>query len=221
MDFVIIDDESFWIEKINSIVKNISTVKKIKTTISNFTSYNNSLKQIIENGKRKIYIIDIKLENSKFSGYDIARIIREKNKDWDSIIIFASAFDVKSNIISDRLLALTYVSKYKDFVNNLSDTINLALNVIWEKKFITIKENRISYTILIDDILYTEKEKNSKYCLIKTTNNKYRVRNSLNNLNKELEFDIYKNYLLINKKNIILKTDKEIIFKNQLKIPLK
>ena len=229
MKVVIIDDEGFWIERITKIAKNVIEdqenidnikLKKNDRSIISFTKYNNDLKKTIYSGQKNIYVIDIKLQQSKMSGYDIARIIREEAKDWESVIIFSSAFDMKEHIISDRLSALTYISKFKDFDLNMHKSLELALSIIIKKRFISITSHRVSYKLLIDNIFYVEKIKNSKYCIIKTSNNEFRVRSSLSGLNKNLKFRIHKNYLLLNNNNVIQTNETEVIFKDQSRIPI-
>ena len=103
-------------------------------------------------------------------------------------------------MISLRLLIFTYLSKFYDFEN---------------KKLLTINRK---CKILITDICYILKEKDSKYCYIKTLDNEYRIRKSLKHLKEELHLKKIKNYILINEKNVLLRDKNTIIFKNKLEI---
>ena len=79
----------------------------------------------------------------------------------------------KENIISDRLSVLTYISKLVNFDNNIKESIKLAVKIILKNNFIEFKESGIKNKVAIDNIIYIKKEKYSKYCIIKTTENKF------------------------------------------------
>ena len=92
------------------------------------------------------------------------------------------------NAISQRLAILTYISKNKYFNYNLAESIKLGAKILANNKFITIKEGNKSYQLVISDIIKVTKETTSKYSIIETINNTFRVRVSLKKLNLELNF---------------------------------
>ena len=213
MKIVVIEDN----QDLNQIMcKNIN-----KTLINNsydydvisFSKYNKSLQKIIFDKEIKIYIIDLELGNK--SGYDICREIRDFAYDWDSLIIISSIHNYKEHFISLRLLIFTYLSKLYDFDCNLETAVLDAIQIFENKRLLAINKN---CKVSINDIYYILKEKNSKYCLIKTQHQEFRIRRSLKSLQEELHFEKIKNYILINQKNVASKNKNIVTFKNKLKI---
>ena len=69
-------------------------------------------------------------------------------------------------------------------------------------------------------MLYASKEKYSKYCIIKTFDNEFRVRKNIYELQEELHLKKFKRHLLANEKNIMSVDEEEITFTNEEKIKL-
>lgn len=213
MKIVVIEDH----DELNEIIcKNISKTlinHNYDYDIKTFTKYHSNLNKIIYDKDVKIYIIDLEL--GTMSGYDIIREIRKKAYDWDSIIIVSSVHNQKENLISKRLSIFTYLSKFFNFLENLEDTLLEAIHIFEHKKLLTINKN---CKILIHDICYILKEKDSKYCLIKTIHDEFRIRKSLKSLGEELHLKRIKNYILINESNVVYTSKNKIRFKNKLEI---
>ena len=213
MKIIIIEDESHFNRIIYNNIDEILMTKNLNYPLRSFKEYDDNLKRIIYDGEIKIYIIDLKL--NKYSGYDICREIREKACDWNSIIIIASVYNEKENIISLRLGIFTYISKLCDFESNLKETVLFAIHIMKKNRFLKINRD---CEISIKDICYILKEKNSKYCIIKTFYDEYRIRKSLKELEKRLHFKKFKNYLLINENNTRVIEKNRIIFENKIEI---
>ena len=98
MKVVIVEDKKEINNKINKLTNRILIEKNYDSDVISFLGYNEELKKILYSPERKIYILDIILND--YSGHDIAREIREKAKDWDSIIIISSAHNLKETLIS-------------------------------------------------------------------------------------------------------------------------
>ena len=212
MEVVVIEDEQFWQSKIKKVLER----NNIEDNFLYFDRYNENLEEIIYNKNKKIYLIDIELKNSEKGGIIIASIIREY--DWKSIIIFFSAYNEKEHIISLRLNALTYIEKANDFEAELIKTFNSAKNILLDNNFIEIEVNNKKLNLYINDILYIIKEKSSKYCIIKTTSGTIRVRSSLTELKKQVNFKQVKKHLLINENNIKYELKSKVIFNNDIVI---
>ena len=209
MKIVVVENDNIWSQRT---IKNItkSLIKEnINKPIITFNKYTQELKKLIYDNSQKIYILDIELGES--SGYDIAREIRDCANDWDSIIIISSIYNQKENIISDRLSVLTYISKLIDFDINMQQSIKLAIKILSKNNFLEFKESGIKEKIAINDIEYIKKEKYSKYCIIKTTDNTFRVRDTISNLKENTKLTQIKKDLLINTKQIKNKRDIEKI----------
>lgn len=213
MKIVVVEDNLKFNERISITINNILKEEKIESKIIKFYEHNTELETLIHNKEVKIYILDIEIKG--YSGYDIAREIRESANDWESIIIIASVHNLKEKIISLRLSILTYLLKFDNFDKNLKDTIKTAINIFKQKGVIDLTDN---YKLLSNDILYIIKEKNSKYCIIKTMAKEIRVRNSLKKLQEELHLAKYKKHILVNEYHIKEKNNKYIVFKDNSKL---
>ena len=187
MKIVIIDDENYWLHKMDKAIRDIPYLKNLNIQIVKFKRYDEELRKILYDNSSKIYIIDIQLRDT-YNGYDIVHEIRDIIFDWKSIIILAYIHDEMKNAISQRLAILTYISKNKYFNYNLAESIKLGAKILANNKFITIKEGNKSYQLVISDIIKVTKETTSKYSIIETINNTFRVRVSLKKLNLELNF---------------------------------
>lgn len=206
MKIVIVENDEKWQKRTIKNVNKALITEDTNEKICSFNRYTKELKNIIYDNSKKIYILDIEL--GEYSGYDIAREIRDCANDWESIIIISSIYNQKENIISDRLSILTYISKLIDFDNNIKESVKLALKIIYRDNFFEFKESGINNKIAIKDIKYIKKEKYSKYCTIKTIEDTFRVRDTIINLKEKTKLTQVKKDLLINKKYI--KNKKEI-----------
>lgn len=154
MNLVVVEDNLKFNERISVTINDILKEEKIESKIIKFYEYNKDLEKLIHNKEVKIYILDICIK--EYSGYDIAREIRESANDWESIIIIASVHNLKEKIISLRLSILTYLLKFDNFDKNLKDTMKTAINIFKQKGVIDLTDN---YKLLSNDILYIMKEK--------------------------------------------------------------
>jgi len=200
MKIVIVENEDNWSKRTLKNINKVLISEHIDEKIFCFNRYTKELKNIIYSNDKKIYILDIEL--GEYSGYDIAREIRDCANDWESIIIISSIYNQKENIISDRLSVLTYISKLVNFDNNIKESIKLAVKIILKNNFIEFKESGIKNKVAIDNIIYIKKEKYSKYCIIKTTENTFRVRETIFNLKEQTKLTQIKKDLLINNRYI-------------------
>jgi len=216
MKIIVIENNHNFNKKICKYLNQVLIENNLNWNPIPFLNFNDELNEIIHDKEIKIYIIDIKLSNN-FSGYDICRLIRESAYDWDSIIIISSIHNQKEDFISLRLSIFTYLSKHYRYEDNLKESVLQAINILEQKKFLKINK---SCRISINDICYILKEKNSKYCYIKTLDDHFRIRKSLKSLEKELQLRKVKAYLLVNDKNIKSTDKNKITFENKIKIKI-
>lgn len=197
MKIIVIDNEKYWLKRYEKVINKFLIEHNLEIKIISFLEYTNELKNIIYDNEPKIFVIDMELGDD-INGYDIIYEIREGAFDWNSLIIIASAYNEKENIISSRLAVYTYILKNKEFENNLFQSIKQAIHILSNNRLIEIKEHHQKYTLVISDILCVKKEKYTKYCIIQTKDYEFRVRTSLSELNKELHFKRLNNYTLVN-----------------------
>lgn len=200
MKIVIVENDEAWLKRTLKDVNKVLNKENLKEKVLHFNKCTKTLRDIIYDKSKKIYILDIEL--GEYSGYDIAREIRDCANDWDSIIIISSIYNQKENIISDRLSVLTYISKLIDFDINMQESMRLAIKIISKNNLLEFKESGIQNKIVIDNIIYIQKEKYTKYCIIKTIDSFFRVRDTIINLKEKTKLVQIKKDLLVNKNYI-------------------
>ena len=218
MKVVIVDDIYEFSNIIKKSIIQVLIEENLDVGILTFDKYTKELNRLIYSNEIKIYILDYDLgENTSKNGYDIAREIRSDAHDWYSIIIICSIHNKKESFISARLSIFTYISKYHSFESNLKDTIKEAIEVINLTSTTSINTH---CQLFHNEVLYASKEKYSKYCIIKTFDNEFRVRKNIYELQEELHLKKFKRHLLANEKNIMSVDEEEITFTNEEKIKL-
>ena len=173
-----------------SVQKNIKAINvalanyEVDYRILKFDHYDDKLSEVISSKDcKKIYILDIEMKG--VSGLELASLIRED--DFDSIIIFVTAYDKYHNdVFYNRLMVLDFICKYDGYEGRLKDAINDALKIIYNKNTFVFKYNHVVYRIPYSHINYIEKEPLIKRCLIHTINNNFYVVNSIERLTKML-----------------------------------
>lgn len=138
----------------------------------------------------------------KFRGYTkeweefvkAARRIREEFDDWVSMIMIITAYsEYKYEALSKRLMLVDFINKLDDFEIRLREALQICMKN-YDKKFKNIKYNyrNISYNIELRNILYIEKELDSKRSRIKTIHGDYYIQGSLESISKKLDKRFFK-----------------------------
>ena len=152
--------------------RNYSILEEVKTNTNN--------------DNFKIYILN--QTNIRGTGLEIAKYIRESLDDWKSIIIFISKTDdYKINVLTKSLYILDYIL-IEDIKNKLQNLIKISMKIYDSRpKELKFKYKNNSYNISFKDIVYIEKEKDSKRCIIYTKKNKYSIQSNLNEILSKLD----------------------------------
>ena len=140
----------------------------------------------------KIYILDIKTEEG--SGIDAARIIREENDDWVSMIIMISGYqEYKYEALGKRLMLVDFINKNDRFEQKLQDALLICMKN-YDNKYKSIKYTykNVAYNIEFRNIIKIEKEQESKRCIIYTDERKYYIQGSLNDVLTKLDKRFFK-----------------------------
>ncbi len=168
--------------------------------IYEFDSYNKDFDKIVkqDNGF-KIYFLDIKTNQG--SGIDAARKIREKYDDWVSIIIIMTSFaEYKYEALSSRLYLLDFIYKLDNCDRKIKEDLLIAMKAYDKKyKMLSYEYNHTYYKVEFRQIVYIEKEPDSKRCIIKTINGEQLIPGTLNDIYKKLD----ERFLKVHKSMII------------------
>ena len=194
IDFIICDDnKEFTImirKKIISFMKNHSD---IEYNIHAFYGYGKSFEEVVKSANTfKIYLLDI--ETKKGSGLDAARTIREKYDDWDStIVIVTNHEEFRYEALGNRLFIFDFINKLNNFEQLLEDDLNKMLRKYnKESNAIIVEFDHEIHRIELRDIVFVEKQIDSKKCLIKTLYGDRFVQSSLSDILDKLNEDFMK-----------------------------
>jgi two-component system response regulator AgrA len=216
INFIICDDNKLIVEKICNIVSKVMVPTEEEYKINTFTRFDSEFKKIMySNIGYKIYILDVEVGDT--SGLDIARKIRQK--DWNSIIIFVSAYyELSYPAFRDRLLILDFISKFDNFEKKLEECITLAMDIMGTKEHLSFLSENTMQKVDYKDILYITRDDKKRKVLIYTDYKVFNVNTTLLEIEKKLNRDFIRTHraCIVNKKNIksINYTENKITFKN-------
>ena len=212
MIIVVVEDNRILREReIEAIRK---ALKDYDYKIVEYSDFTKKLKKLIQTPDFKIYVLDIELLNS--SGIDIANYIRDYD-DMSEIIMCSFHYELEYKVLKSKLKILDFVSKYDNAYVNLT---NLILGVFnkHSRKVLKITDKGAILFIVMKDILYISKEKNTRKCVIKTFNNEYLVNKNLEEIKQELNSDFIQvsRNCIVNQNNVEEYNfkDSKIKFKN-------
>lgn len=160
------------------IILNFIGIREEKFKIFNYDEYNS------KNQNRNIYILST--ENIK-EALNIAKSIR-KHDDWVSqIIIITNLKNANKNCLINKLLVLDYIDINSNVKDKLKEALYLAYNIFNKKKTLNFIINGEISKIPYGDILYIEKSNNQNYCTIHTVEEEYIIKETINNLEEQLD----------------------------------
>lgn len=169
LNFIIYDDEKQFLQKNKQIIDNCMMNYDYDYKCYSFDEYNEKFENIVKNKSEfKIYLLDIEGKNK--SGLDIVRQIREKYNDWSSIIIMITSHnEFKYDALGNRLYLMDFINKLDNWEELLSEDIKRIINSYTNSSECLIYEfNHSLKRIEYKNIIYIEKEKDSKKCIIHT-----------------------------------------------------
>lgn len=212
MIIVVVEDNRILREReIKAIRK---ALKDYDYKIVEYSDFTKELKKLIQTPDFKIYVLDIELQNS--SGIDIANFIRDYD-DMSEIIMCSFHYELEYKVLKSKLKILDFVSKYDNAYVNLTNLILEVFNK-HSRKVLKITDKGVILSIVMKDILYISKEKNTRKCVIKTFNNEYLVNKNLEEINQELNSDFIQvsRNCIVNQNNVEEYNfkDSKIKFKN-------
>ena len=203
INFIICDDEAKYLNFMKNTITNYMMKNDMEYKIHTFSDYDMKFMKLVESRLPfKIYILDI--ETPTRSGFDVARIIR--NKDVDSIIIFLTGHQELSHIaVENEFLFLAFINKFDDCENRLIKNLDKALKFLKVRKTIRFKDNGIVYTIALDDILYITKDSVTRKCILKTDYAEFNVSKNLNAMMKILDDNFIQTHraCIVNKTRVV------------------
>ena len=188
INFIVCEDEKeIRVNTKNQIIKFMMNYD-IDYKIYEFDGYNAKFNKIARTDSGfKIYFLDIKTNAG--SGIDAARIIREQYDDWVSVIIVMTSFsEYKYEVLSSRLYLSDFINKLDNCNKKIKEDLIIAMKHYDRKyKMLSYEYNHTYYKIEYRQILYIEKEPDSKRCIIKTKTGEQIIPGTLTDVSKKLD----------------------------------
>lgn len=206
IDFVICDDNKEFTILLRKKVKQfMSKYPELECQYHIFSGYGKEFERIVESENTfKVYFLDI--ETKRGSGLDATRMIREKYDDWNSIIMIVTSHEeFRYEALSNRLYLFDFLNKLNNFDSNLEEDLkNVLKQYTRNSKSITLEYDRAIHRVELRDIIYVEKQIDSKKCIVVTTYGIKYVQCSLNDIYNQLDGDFMKasRSLIVNIKKI-------------------
>lgn len=206
IDFIICDVDKEFIETLRDEIKNfMKNYSEIRYKVHTYSSYNQDFRKMVTSKDSfKVYFLEI--GNKKNSGLDAARLIREKYDDWYSTITIVTAKEEYRYIaLGSKLFIFDFINKLNDFHNNIIEDLNIIIRKYFKgSDTLTFEYDYEIYKVQLKDIIYVEKEIDSKKCIIKTFYETKYITSSLNNIYKKLNSDFIKvsRSMIVNKNKI-------------------
>ena len=193
INFIICEDKPELLKEYKNQIDKFMMKYDIEYKCHTFDCYDNKWKIEINKIKGfKIYLLDIKTETG--SGIDAARLIREEDDDWVSMIIMISGFqEYKYEALGKRLMLVDFINKLDHSEQKLKEALLICMKN-YDNKYKSIKYTykSIAYNIEFRNIIKIEKEQESKRCIIYTDERKYYIQGSLNDVLTKLDKRFFK-----------------------------
>lgn len=207
IEFIIIDEDKKFLKLNRELIEKVLMNRDYTYKIYEYSDLNNIE---ITKDKYKIYIIDYNKKTLKMMNH-----IRNELNDWTSMILITSSTK-PDNLFNKRIMPIDIIIKDKNYDYNLNNCLLIALTN-YDNRPNTIKYNykNMYYNINLNEIIYIEKEKDNKRCMIKTKEDNYQILGNLNTIEKLLDKRFIKSSrsYLINMEQVKLYNTKDNIIK--------
>lgn len=190
MNFIIYEDEKEYSTRYINVIHKLLGTTNLNYKITEINEYNETSEKLLkEIDGNKTYILDIEVAGK--NGLELARKIR-KTGDWTSPIIIVTSHEEFKNVgYTGKILMLNFISKNGPLERDLSETLEVALEINMANKSLRYTNKGELYYISHQDILYIEKSLNDNTSNIVTKNHTYNIRKTIKELEEDLSNDIH------------------------------
>lgn len=193
INFIICEDEEVLRTSTKKTIISYMMNHDIDYKIYEFDGYDKRFENLVKKDIGfKIYLLDIVTKIG--SGVDAARIIREKYDDWvSSIIMITSHQEYKYEVLSSRLYLLDFINKLDNCTKKIREDLEIAMKYYDNRyKMLSYEYNHTYYKVEYRQIVYIEKEPDSKRCIIRTKEDKQIIPGTLNEVYEKLDDRFFK-----------------------------
>lgn len=222
MNFIICEDEKVLASHYKQTIEKFMMNYDVEYTISQFDGYNEEFKRLAKKEiGQKVYFLDVKTNCG--TGINAARMIREELDDWISMIIIITSYpEYRYDVIGKRLMLLDFINKLEKPDKRIVEDLKICMkNFDNKQNTLRFKYKGTVYNLHLKDIIYIEKEQDSKRCIIHTKNDNYYILGTLNEILKKLDNRFIKTHrsLVVNTDHVdyFKQSTNELYFKNKEK----
>ena len=186
VSFIVVEDDIKTRDTIKDVLAKVVMSKDNSIKTHYFTKYTKELKRIIEdNTFRKVFILDIQLE-TKTSGIEIAKMIRED--DWESEIIFITDHDKMFETVYRNVYEVfDFIEKFYNMEKRLTKDIELIFKKNFDNKMFMLSNRNVDLQIYYRAITYITRDKEERKVIIHTDSNTFKVNMNLNEIMEMLD----------------------------------
>lgn len=169
---IVVEDDKNAQMMVKKILRDLDIFKDEELKIEYFTKFTSSLKEIVKDTQdRKIYILDIQLE-TKISGIDIAKFIREN--DWESEIIFITNHDKMFETAYRSVYnVMDFIEKFHEMETKLKKDIRTIFKKDFDNKMFKYSSRNLNLQIYYRSITYLYRDKESRKIIVNTDRTSY------------------------------------------------
>lgn len=184
--FIVVEDDPKTQELIKEVLRKVLISKDINIEVKYFTKYTKELRKIIvDDSIRKVYIMDIELE-TKTSGIEIAKEIRER--DWESEIIFITCHDKMFETVYRNVYEVfDFIEKFYEMEQRLKKDIELIFQKNFDNKMFKVSSRNIDLQIYYRSITYITRDKEERKIMIHTDTNIFKLNMNLSDVTELLD----------------------------------
>lgn len=184
--FIVIEDDLAHQEKVKSILRKITFNNEEEVKIFTYEKYSSKLREEIQDkATRKIFIIDIELQNN-CSGVQIAKAIREN--DWESEIIFMTNHDkMFETVYRNVYKVFDFIEKFHNFETRLEKDVKEILRMNFDNKMFVYRARNIDLHLYYKEILYIYRDTEDRKIIIVTTKNKFSLNSTIQDTLERLD----------------------------------
>ena len=181
LNFVVCDDNKVILDRLVKMLENIFIKNDLDAKVLFYTTSASKLQDYIDNNSIDVLILDIDLK-SKYSGLEIAKQIRERNK--NVYLIFSTAH-LEYALMAYKLKTFDYLPKpitderLEETILRIFEDVNESKN---NTKFLKIGNSQV--LVKEDDVKYIKRD--GMKTIYYTTNKKYETYSSLNKIEESL-----------------------------------
>lgn len=171
---VVVEDDKNTQTEIKTILRSLDIFKNEEVKIDYFTKVSQNLKEIIRDTQdHKIYILDIELE-TKVSGIEIAKFIRDN--DWESEIIFITNHDKMFETAYRSIYnVMDFIEKFHDMETKLKKDIRNIFKRKFDNKMFKFTSRNMSLQIYYRSITYLYRDKEARKIIVNTDITNYSI----------------------------------------------